>query len=117
MVTKRSTVKRKAVKQTAKAEVENLREYEVVYVIRPDIAEDAVGSVIDKITQLITSKGGVISGTERWGKRKLAYPIKHYIEGYYVISRFKARPAASREIEANLQITEELIRFIVVKIE
>jgi small subunit ribosomal protein S6 len=113
MVTKRIT-RKKVTKVETKVEEKNLREYEIVFVVRPDIAEDKVVTIIDKVGHIITGKGGTISDTERWGKRKLAYPINHFGEGYYVLSRFKCEPAASKEIAANLQITEELLRFLVV---
>jgi small subunit ribosomal protein S6 len=114
MVTKRVT-RKKVVKAETKVEEKNLRDYEIVFVVRPDIAEDKVDTILEKVNHIITGKGGDISETERWGKRKLAYPIDHFGEGYYVLSRFKCEPAASKEIEANLQITEELLRFLVVK--
>jgi small subunit ribosomal protein S6 len=116
MVTKRVT-RKKAGKEPVKTQEINLRDYELVYVIRPDIAEENLNPIIDKVTTLITNKGGVISGTERWGKRKLAYPIKHFLEGNYILGRFKAKSSATKEIEANLQITEEIIRHLLVKIE
>lgn len=116
MVTKRTT-RKKAVKEAAGIEEKNLRNYEVVFVVRPDIAEENLDATVEKVSNIIINKGGVISGMERWGKRKLAYPIKHFMEGYYILGRFKCLPATSKEIEANLQITEEIIRFLVVKIE
>ena len=113
MVTKR--VSRKAApKAAAKVEVTNFRDYELVYVVRPDITDENLDPIVEKVSQLITNRGGTISGVERWGKRKLAYPIKHFTEGHYVLSRFKLSPAASKELEANLQITEEIIRFLIV---
>jgi len=116
MVTKRIT-KRKAVKTEAKVEEKNLRDYELVFVIRPDIAEENLDTTISKVSNLITNKGGTITSMDRWGKRKLAYPIKHFMEGYYFLGKFKCMPAASKEIEANLKITEEIIRYLVVRIE
>jgi small subunit ribosomal protein S6 len=113
MVTKR--VSRKAAPKAAtKVEVTNFRDYELVYVVRPDITDDNLDPIVEKVSQLITSRDGTISGVERWGKRKLAYPIKHFTEGHYVLSRFKLSPAGSKELEANLQITEEIIRFLII---
>jgi len=114
MVTKRIT-RKKAVKTVAAAEEKSLRDYELVFVIRPDIAEENLDATINKVSNLITNKGGNVTSMDRWGKRKLAYPIKHFMEGYYILGRFKCLPAASKEIEANLQITEEIIRYLVVK--
>ena len=116
MVTKRIT-RKKAVKTEAKAEEKDIRDYELVFVIRPDIAEENLDTTISKVSNIITNKGGTLTSMDRWGKRKLAYPIKHFMEGYYILGRFKCMPAASQEIEANLQITEEIIRYLVVKME
>ncbi|MBN1366753.1 MAG: 30S ribosomal protein S6 [Dehalococcoidales bacterium] len=113
MATKRVT-KKAAPKAAAKVEVTNFRDYEMVYVVRPDISDDNLDPIVEKTSQLITSRGGTISGIERWGKRKLAYPIKHFTEGHYVLARFKLSPAGNKELEANLQITEEIIRFLIV---
>ena len=116
MVTKRLT-RKKAAKEPENVGEINLRDYELVFVIRPDIAEENLGTTVDKLSQAMTGKGSVISGIERWGKRKLAYPIKHFLEGNYVLIRFKTKPSVSKEIEANLQITEEIIRYLMVKTE
>jgi small subunit ribosomal protein S6 len=113
MVTKRVS-KKAAPKAAAKVEVTNFRNYELVYVVRPDIADDNLDPIVEKISQLVTSRGGTISGVERWGKRKFAYPIKHFTEGNYVFTRFKLSPAGAKEVEANLQITEEIIRFLII---
>ncbi len=113
MVTKRLT-RKAAPKAAAKVEVTNFRDYELVYVVRPDIADDNLDPIVEKISQLVTSRSGTISGVERWGKRKLAYPIKHFNEGSYILTRFKLSPAGAKEIEANLQITEEIIRFLII---
>ncbi len=113
MVTKR--VSRKAAPKAAAKVEQNLRNYELVYVVRPDIADENLDPIVEKISQLITSRGGTISEVERWGKRKLAYPIKHFTEGNYVLTNFKLSPAASKEVESNLLISEEIIRFLIIK--
>ncbi len=114
MVTKRAS-RKAAPKAAAKVEEANLRNYELVYVVRPDIADENLDPIVEKVSQLITSRDGSVADVERWGKRKLAYPIKHFNEGNYVLTHFKLSPAASKEIENNLQITEEIIRFLVIK--
>lgn len=113
MVTKRLT-RKAAPKAAAKTEVINLRDYELVYVVRPDIADDNLDSIVEKVSQFVTGRSGTISEVERWGKRKLAYPIKHFNEGNYILARFKLSPAGAKEVEANLQITEEIIRFLII---
>ncbi len=104
-----------APKKAPTVEGEQLRDYELVVIINPEVAAEKLESTIDNIGRLITGKGGVISDIERWGKRKLAYPIKHFLEGSYVLTRFKLKPAFGKELEANLEISEEVLRHLLIK--
>jgi small subunit ribosomal protein S6 len=92
-----------------------VQDYELVYIINPDTAEDVLEAKVNSIGQFITSRDGVISSVDKWGKRKLAYPLKHYLEGIYVLTRFKISPARCKELEANLKISEEILRHLLVK--
>ena len=67
-------------------------------------------------TVVITEKGGELSLAEPWGKRKLAYPLKHFMEGNYVLTRFKLSSKLTKELEANLHISEEVLRHLLVKL-
>ena len=107
---------RKAAKEALKAEEEQLRDYELVFIISPEVDGEALNTTIDNLTQFITGKDGIISDIEPWGKRKLAYPIKHFVEGSYVLTRFKLKPTLSKEFEANLQISEEVLRHLLVRL-
>jgi len=110
-------VPRRASKEVLKAEDKQLRDYELVLVISPEVAEEKLDTVIDSVSQFITEKGGTVPDVERWGKRRLAYPIEHFMEGSYVLEHFRLKPASSKELEANLQISEEVLRHLLVKIE
>jgi len=99
-----------------RVEDEHLRDYELVLIISPEVPGDKFDTVIDNVSQFITGKGGIISDVEQWGKRRLAYPIKHFEEGSYVLSRFKLKPTLSKELEANLQISEEILRHLLIKL-
>jgi len=99
-----------------KVEDEHLRDYELVLIISPEVQGENFDSIIGNVSQFITGKGGIISDVEQWGKRRLAYPIKHFEEGSYVLSRFKLKPALSKELEANLQISEEILRHLLIKL-
>ena len=98
-----------------KTEDKRLQDYELIYIIRPDAADEAIETRVNGISQFITGKEGVISETQKWGKRKLAYPIKHFLEGNYVLTRFQMSPARCKELEANLKISEEILRHLLVK--
>ena len=95
---------------------EQLRDYELVLVISPEVAEEEFEATIDNVSRFISGKGGVISDIERWGKRKLAYPIRHFVEGSYVLARFKMKPASGKELEANLRISEEVLRHLLIRV-
>jgi len=97
-------------------EGEQLRDYEMVLVISPEVVEEKFEATIDNISRFITGKGGVISDIERWGKRRLAYPIRHFVEGSYVLTQFKLKPVFGKELEANLQISEEVLRYLLIKL-
>jgi small subunit ribosomal protein S6 len=95
---------------------EQLPDYELVLVISPEIAEEESEAAIDNVSRFITGKGGVVSDIERWGKRRLAYPIRHFVEGSYVLTRFKLPPAFGKELEANLRISEEVLRHLLIRV-
>ncbi len=99
-----------------KVEDEQLRDYEMVLIFSPEIAEDGLEAALGRVSQFITEKGGSLSEVEQWGKRKLVYPIKHFGEGSYVLTRFKFTPRLTREFEANLQISEEVLRHLLIKV-
>lgn len=104
--------KRQAQKAT---EDKRLQDYELVYIINPDVAEDALEAQVNGISQFIASRDGVIESVDKWGKKKLAYPLKHYLEGNYVLTKFRMSPARLKEIEANLKLSEEVLRHLLIK--
>jgi len=108
---------KKTSKEAVKIEDKQLRDYELVFVVNPEAEEAILETVVNNVSQFITGKGGVISEVERWGKRKLTHPIKHFLEGSYVVSRFKMSPTWSKELEASLQISEDILRHLLIKVE
>jgi small subunit ribosomal protein S6 len=102
-------------KAETKVEDKKSQEYELVYILNPDISDEAVENSVNGINQLITGNEGVVDGVDKWGKKKLAYPIKHLLEGNYVLTKFKMSPARCKELEANLRISEDVIRHLLIK--
>ena len=94
-----------------------LSDYELVLIISPEVVEDKFEATLENVSRFITEKGGVISDVERWGKRKLAYPIRRFVEGSYVLTRLQLKPAFTKELEANLQISEEVLRHLLIKLD
>jgi small subunit ribosomal protein S6 len=94
-----------------------MRRYELMLVLRPDVADDRSQAVIDRTTRQITAAGGQITKVAPWGRRRLAYPIERYREGSYHIILFHAPGDALAELEHSLLITEEVLRHLVTRDE
>jgi small subunit ribosomal protein S6 len=94
-----------------------MRRYELMLVIRPDVADDKSQAVIDRVTRQITAGGGQIVKVAPWGRRRLAYPIDRFREGSYHIVLFAAPAGLLTELEHSLLITEEVIRHLVTRDE
>jgi len=93
------------------------RDYELVVIISPNVADDAVDGVVARYTKYITDNGGELVSNDKWGKKKLAYPIKHCNEGTYVLTKFKMQPKFTKQLEANLKISEEVLRHLLTNID
>ena len=92
-----------------------MREYEVLYIVRADLDDDKVQDVVKRVNTLIERSGGVAERTNLWGKRKLAYEVKHQKEGSYVLQDFQIDQGRIPELEAALKITEEVLRHLIVR--
>ena len=91
-----------------------MNKYESVVIINPNVEENALKELIERFQTLINTDGKVEKVTEI-GKKKLAYEIKKNAEGYYVVYDFEANPSLIAELERNYRITDQVIKFIVVK--
>ena len=94
-----------------------MRRYELMLVLRPDTPDDRVQQILDRITRGVAADGGQIVKVSPWGKRRLAYPIDSFREGSYFITVFDAPSEAVAELERGLNITEEIMRHLVTRIE
>lgn len=103
-------------KLVKKVEDARLKDYELVYIINPEVTEEALETRVNDISQFITGREGVIDSVDKWGKKKLAYPLKHYLEGNYILTKFKISPSRCQELEANLKISEDVLRHLLVKV-
>jgi small subunit ribosomal protein S6 len=92
-----------------------LREYEILYIVRADLDDDKVQDAVKRVNTLIERSGGTVERTNLWGKRKLAYEVKHQKEGSYVLQDFQFDPGRVPELEAALKITEEVLRHLIVR--
>src|SRR3569833_3842737 len=92
------------------------REYETIYILRPDIPHEAVGAVNTKIRGVIETGGGTLLKVENWGKRKLAYEVQKQMKGMYLFFSYLGTAGLVEEVERNLRLTDAVIRAYSVKI-
>ncbi|MFC2052702.1 30S ribosomal protein S6 [Chloroflexota bacterium] len=93
-----------------------MRQYELIYIVHPELDEDALSEVIDRVSSWISDEDGEITNTELWGKRKLAYPIRKQAEGFYVIMQIKMTMTNDSQLERNLRYLEPVMRYSIVSI-
>ncbi len=89
-----------------------MRDYELTFVVRPDIDDKQTAAAVSRVESLITSRGGELTNVQNWGKRRLAYPIGHHGEGSYFVYRLRMEPESQAEIEHELNLDEQVLRFI-----
>lgn len=94
-----------------------MRDYELAFIIEPNIDGEGVTGVVEKISQFVQATDGSVASVDVWGRKTLAYPIKDHREGTYVLLNAQMNPASLNELERNLKLTEEIIRYILVKAE
>ena len=92
-----------------------MREYEAMYIVKPNYDEEQYAQLVEKYNALIQNNGGEIIKVEPWGKRRLAYEIDKLREGYYVLVRFNAEADLPAELERNFKIADEIMRYLVVR--
>ena len=93
----------------------SILDYELTLLVRPDVEDTGLASLLEKIKGLITTAGGQGIQVEPWGRRHLAYPIKKITEAQYFLIRAQLPAQALRELERNLRLTEEILRFLLVR--
>ena len=92
-----------------------MNKYEAMFIVTPEMEDEAIKGVIEKFSGIITANGGEIEKTDEWGRKKLAYPIDYKTEGYYVLVNFAAAPELPRELERNFRNDESILRYMVVR--
>ena len=92
-----------------------MRDYEVLYIVRADLDDEKVQDAVKRVNRLIERAGGTPESTNVWGKRRLAYEVKHQKEGSYVLQDFQLDPNRVPELESSLKITEEVLRHLIVR--
>lgn len=93
------------------------RIYEEMFIIRPDAAEEVIEAAVDQITTSVKTAGGQVDKVDKWGKRRLAYKIEKFDEGFYVLMQITCKPDTVRELERRLRVNDQVIKFLTVRID
>ena len=91
-------------------------DYEIVYIVSPEISDGDLNTVIDKVGSFAKKVDGSITDVTQWGRKKFTYPIKKFLEGNYVHARLEIEPKAVKELSANLEFDNEILRHLIIKL-
>lgn len=91
-----------------------MKDYELTVILDPEIADENVPATLERIHTTITARGGEVVETDSWGRKRLAYPIRRRLEGNYFLSKVRMDPASERELERALNISEDVLRHMVI---
>jgi len=94
-----------------------MRIYETIFILKPDLPEEEVEKIVSQMESVVTSTGGTLRKTDRMGKRRLAYLIRRYREGIYVLLDSEAGPATIQELERRLKVTEPVLKYQTVRVD
>lgn len=92
-----------------------MNKYEVLYILDSKVDGAQKDALVEKYSALVKDNGGEVESVDKWGDRKLAYPIDYKNEGYYVLMTFSAKPEFPQELERQMRIADEVIRYMVIK--
>ena len=93
-----------------------MRDYELTLIINPEFSDEEYEGTLDTISRFITDRGGAVAEIERQGKKRLANPIKHNIEGYYALAKIQIEPSLGKQLESSLMISESVIRHLLIRL-
>lgn len=93
-----------------------MRPYEVMVILDAGLEEDAIRAVLDQANSLLTAKGATVGRTDRWGRRRFAYELKHRWEGYYILLEVNGEPAAMADLDRMLFLADDVLRHKIVRL-
>ena len=93
------------------------RTYEVMFIVRPDLTEEDQDKLISTLETQIGNAGGTIKSVDKWGKRRLAYEVRTFADGMYILFTIEGEGALIKEVERRLRVTEQVIKFITVRVD
>ncbi len=90
-----------------------MRNYELMFIVHPDLDESAFNEVVERVKSWITDAEGKVTKVDYWGKRKLAYPIRKQNEGQYVLMKTEMNPSFCAALDRNLRLSEPVMRYLI----
>ncbi|UCC88904.1 MAG: 30S ribosomal protein S6 [Anaerolineales bacterium] len=94
-----------------------MRNYELGFILHPQVEQPDVTQVVDRVGQYVTAGGGEVASVDVWGRRELAYPIRKQQEGTYVFLQAQLDPQAVDELERNLKLDEQVLRYLLLRLD
>jgi|YNPBryBLVA2012_1023415.scaffolds.fasta_scaffold25640_3 small subunit ribosomal protein S6 len=92
-----------------------MRAYELTFIVRPDVSEDDLTATIEQVRGWITTQDNTVGRVDRWGRRRLAYPINNQREGHYVMMEASLAPETIAELERNLKLSDVILRYLLIR--
>lgn len=92
-----------------------MNNYEILYIIKSKLEDEAKNTVIKKFEDMVTSSGGTVDKIDKWGTKKFAYPIDYMEDGYYVLMNFSSSSELPKELERQMRISDDIVRYMVIK--
>ena len=93
------------------------RQYELVYLVSPEVGEDGVGALHTQVEEIVTGLGGRIENTDNWGRRRLAYEIGKHKDGTYIVALVNGPPELVQELDRRLKVMDTVLRHLVVRVD
>jgi len=90
--------------------------YELVLIISPEVTDEEMPDFITKLGELVNKIGGSVDEVSQWGRRQLAYPIKRFSEGNYVLTKIKLKPGVTKELEDNFRLSGKVLRHLLIRL-
>jgi small subunit ribosomal protein S6 len=91
------------------------RDYELGFILNPEVSEEQSNAILERIQQIVNNNDGQVVRINQWGRRRLAYPIRHQRDGFYVFFDMILTPETVSELDRNLKVTEEVLRHIIIR--
>ena len=92
-----------------------MNKYEMIYILESALSDEAKDQIVEKIDGVITKNGGVVEKTEKWGIKKLAYPIDYKTEGYYVLMNIEAAETVPAELDRQMRNSDAIVRSMIIR--